>query len=133
MKIILNKELTMDYSVDQAILDQNFKIVILKFTLNIKLIVNNIKSKHLKLNKMNRKSINFFVIDAYKVKEFNFMYEIKNFITLILYFKNRRIFIDAGTGDNNKIVKFSIDRKKFNELSYLTFKNCSKGKNYFIL
>ena len=79
MKEILNTELAMDYSIDQAILDQNFKIVILKFSLNTKIIAKKIKLTQPKLNKRSHQTVKFFVIDLCKVKEFNFMYEIKIF------------------------------------------------------
>ena len=127
MKNVLTQELKTDYSIDQAILDQNFKIVVLKFSLNL----NEAKFKSIfSIAKKNLKNIQMFTIDIKKVKEFDSMYEIKNEDSLIFYFSNRRISIDTNSGNNNKLSLQTLEFKRFEKLTSLIFNNCKKGKNF---
>lgn len=123
-------ELKTDYSVDQALLDNNFKIVILDFFSNFNVFQINHKLFFLGGNKKNLINVRIFIIDSNKLREFNLIHEIKNSPTLIFFFNNRKIYIDSGSGDTNKIVKFSPAFKKFKNLCNLLIKNCGKGKNY---
>ena len=127
MKNVLSQELKTDYSIDQAILDQNFKIVVLKFSLNL----NEAKFKSIfSIAKKNSKNIQMFTIDVKKVKEYDSMYEIKNEDSLIFYFSNRRISIDTNSGNNNKLSVQTLEFKRFEKLTSLIFNNCKKGKNF---
>ena len=127
MKNVLSQELKTDYSIDQAILDQNFKIVVLKFSLNL----NEAKFKSIfSIAKKNLKNIQMFTIDVKKVKEFDSMYEIKNEDSLIFYFSNRRVSIDTNSGNNNKLSLQTLEFKRFEKLTSLIFNNCKKGKNF---
>jgi len=127
MKNVLSQELKTDYSIDQAILDQNFKIVVLKFSLNL----NETKFKSIfSIAKKISKNIQMFTIDVKKVKEFDSMYEIKNEDSLIFYFSNRRVSIDTNSGNNNKLSVQTLEFKRFEKLTSLIFNNCKKGKNF---
>ena len=127
MKNVLSQELKTDYSIDQAILDQSFKIVVLKFSLNL----NEAKFKSFfSIAKKNSENLQMFTIDVKKVKEFYSMYEIKNEDFLIFYFSNRRISIDTNSGNNNKLSVQTLEFKKFEKLTSLIFNNCKKGKNF---
>ena len=126
MKNVLSQELKTDYSIDQAILDQSFKIVVLKFSLNL----NEAKFKSIfSIAKKNSENLQMYRIDVKKVKEFYSMYEIKNEDFLIFYFSNRRISIDTNSGNNNKLSVQTLEFKKFEKLTSLIFNNCKKGKN----
>ena len=127
MKNVLSQELKTDYSIDQAILDQSFKIVVLKFSLNL----NEAKFKSIfSIAKKNSENLQMYRIDVKKVKEFYSMYEIKNEDFLIFYFSNRRISIDTNSGNNNKLSVQTLEFKKFEKLTSLIFNNCKKGKNF---
>ena len=127
MKNVSSQELKTDYSIDQAILDQSFKIVVLKFSLNL----NEAKFKSFfSIAKKNSENLQMFTIDVKKVKEFDSMYEIKNEDFLLFYFSNRRISIDTNSGNNNKLSVQTLEFKKFEKLTSLIFNNCKKGKNF---
>ena len=120
-------ELNTDYSVDQAILDQENKILIIgiypKFYQ---------ASTENYLDRLNlfKKEANLYKISTKKVKEFNIIYEIKDNISFIFYFENKKIFVDSGSGDNNKIEGLMFNSKYFKRIVNLICKNCMKGKNF---
>ena len=120
-------ELNTDYSVDQAILDQNNKILIIGFY--PKFYQANTENYLDRLN-LFKKEANLYKISTKKVKEFNIIYEIKDNISFIFYFENKKIFVDSGSGDNNKVEGLMFNSKYFKRIVNLICKNCMKGKNF---
>ena len=120
-------ELNTDYSVDQAILDQDNKILIIG--IYPKFYQANTENYLDRLN-LFKKEANLYKISTKKVKEFNIIYEIKDNISFIFYFENKKIFVDSGSGDNNKIEGLMFNSKYFKRIVNLICKNCMKGKNF---
>ena len=120
-------ELNTDYSVDQAILDQDNKILIIG--IYPKFYQANTENYLDRLN-LFKKEANLYKISTKKVKEFNIIYEINDTISFIFYFENRKIFVDSGSGDNNKIEGLMFNSKYFKRIVNLIYKNCMKGKNF---
>jgi DIM1 family U5 snRNP protein len=120
-------ELNTDYSVDQAILDQNNKILIIGFY--PKFYQANTENYLDSLN-LFKKEANLYKISTKRVKEFNIIYEINDNICFIFYFENKKIFVDSGSGDNNKVEGLMFNSKYFKRIVNLICKNCMKGKNF---
>ena len=120
-------ELNTDYSVDQAILDQNNKILIIG--IYPKFYQANTENYLDRLN-LFKKEANLYKISTKKVKEFNIIYEINDTISFIFYFENKKIFVDSGSGDNNKVEGLMFNSKYFKRIVNLICKNCMKGKNF---
>jgi len=133
MKFWLKRELKNDYSIDQAILDQANKMSILEFKLIFYTLENEIQQTYFYNTKHSKKFIQYYKIHLSKVKEFDFLYEIKTSSLLIFFFKNRKIFVDSNFGDNNTIIKDFLNSKKFKQFTQIAIINCLKGKNYFKL
>ena len=120
-------ELNTDYSVDQAILDQDNKILIIG--IYPKFYQANTENYLDRLN-LFKKEANLYKISTKKVKEFNIIYEINDTISFIFYFENKKIFVDSGSGDNNKVEGLMFNSKYFKRIVNLICKNCMKGKNF---
>ena len=120
-------ELNTDYSVDQAILDQNNKILIIG--IYPKFYQANTENYLDSLN-LFKKEANLYKISTKRVKEFNIIYEINDNICFIFYFENKKIFVDSGSGDNNKVEGLMFNSKYFKRIVNLICKNCMKGKNF---
>jgi len=133
MKTGLNKGLKTDYSIDQAILDQSNKIIVLEFILNQHITQDVTYRNCIYSKKRGKKVFQFYKIRISMVKEFDFIYEIEQYNSFVFFFKNRKIFIDSDSGDNNKFDNNLSNSKKLKQLLQMAFINCSKGKNYFIM
>ena len=120
-------ELNTDYSVDQAILDQDNKILIIG--IYPKFYQANTENYLDSLN-LFKKEANLYKISTKRVKEFNIIYEINDNICFIFYFENKKIFVDSGSGDNNKVEGLMFNSKYFKRIVNLICKNCMKGKNF---
>ena len=131
MKSFCRFQLETDYAIDQAILDQSYRIIILKFKKGLNFKESKFNKKLLRLKETGKENFKFYFINSEKVKEFNLMYEIKNTISSIYFFNNRKVSIDSGTGDNNKVGKITENYKKLYKITKRSFKNCLKGKNFY--
>ena len=97
MKNFLGTELKTDYSIDQAILDQSSKLIILEFySRSKKSKIENFKFISFFKKKI-FKFIRFYRISIDNTKEFNSMYEIKGVNSVLFFYKNRKIFIDSDS------------------------------------
>lgn len=125
--------LSSEYAVDQALLDENKKIVALRFDVSA-----NFKSQSIdfefakKISKL-KKYFTIFSIDTKQVSNFNLMYELFESSAYFLFFKNKKIMIDQGTGNNNKLETNSLIQAKLLKILEIAIKNIKKGKNFFFL
>jgi hypothetical protein len=117
------------YILDQILLDENEKIILIWFYIK-----NKPKNHFLfpKLDFLNKNSI-FFFINRKRIFDFDLMYELHSDSENIFFYKNKRILIDSGTGNNNKIKSLNFDKKNIKlylEKMYMALK---KGKNIIFL
>ena len=131
MRLGFKTQLKTDYAVDQAILDQIYKIIILNFKKNYSIKETKFNRKFLKFKANEKERFDLYIINMQKVKEFNLMYEIKNTSSLVYFYNNKKVLIDSGTGDNNKLSGLISNPKKLYRITIRTLKNCSKGKNFY--
>jgi hypothetical protein len=118
------------YIFDQLLMDENEKIILACFYM---------KNKEKKffpfttLNLFSKNSI-FIFVNREKIFDFDLMYELHFDSENMLFYKNKKILIDSGTGNNNKIKNLNFEKKKnirlFLEKMYTGLK---KGKNNFFL
>jgi len=121
------------YAIDQVLLDEDERIVILKFQRKGKFKDFEFFQKSLKIKKRLENFFSYFRLDYEKIRDFNLMYELFGKSAYIFFFKNKRIFIDHGSGNNNKIEKHLMDQKIFLKLVEGAYKHVKKGKNFFFL
>ena len=95
--------LTNGYAVDQAIVTEEEKIVVIRFGHdhdNTCIVVDECLysiSEDIKLFAV------IYVVDITQVPDFNVMYELEDDCSVMFFYKNKHIMVDCGTGNNNKI------------------------------
>ena len=129
-KIYLKKiDLESAYILDQILLDENEKIILINFRKKNNAL--NIFCK--KILKNYRKSFIFLAINREIIFDFDMMYELFFVSENIFFYKNKRIFIDLGTGNNNKIKNLNFEKKNFALWLEKIFLGIKKGKNIIFL
>ena len=73
-----------------------------------------------------------YVVDIQQVPEFNTMYELTDPCTVMFFYKNHHIKVDAGTGNNNKI-NFPVKNKQdFLDILETVYRGARKGKGLVV-
>ncbi|MES1902546.1 MAG: Thioredoxin-like 4A, partial [Paramarteilia canceri] len=67
-----------------------------------------------------------------KVPDFNHMYELYDPVCVMFFFRNKHIFVDLGTGNNNKIDWPLEEVQEFIDIVETVFRGAKKGKGLVI-
>ncbi|KAJ5080724.1 hypothetical protein M0811_13832 [Anaeramoeba ignava] len=119
--------LTNAWQVDQAILDEKEKVVIIRFghdwdpeCMEIDEVLYDIADKV-------KNFAVVYVVDISEVDDFNQMYELYDPFAIMFFFRNRHIMVDSGTGNNNKI-NFKVEKQELIDVIELVYRGSRKGK-----
>eukprot|EP01097_Dermamoeba_algensis_P007685 TRINITY_DN4906_c0_g8_i1.p1 TRINITY_DN4906_c0_g8~~TRINITY_DN4906_c0_g8_i1.p1 ORF type:complete len:143 (+),score=11.37 TRINITY_DN4906_c0_g8_i1:117-545(+) len=120
------------WAVDQAILSEQDKLVIIRFghdwdpqCMQMDEILAGTARKL-----QNMASI--YLVDISEVPDFNKMYELYDPVTVMFFFRNKHMMIDLGTGNNNKINWPLTDKQEFIDIVETVFKGARKGRGLVI-
>ena len=120
------------WQVDQAILTEEEKIVVMRFgktgTLECTLMDEVIR----KAEPLLRRFVVFYALDILTVKDFNAMYELYDDVCIMFFYRNRHIMVDAGTGNNNKINWAVEEVQELIDLCEVVWRGARKGKGLVI-
>lgn len=98
------------WEVDQAILTEEERVVVIRFGTDIDPQCMRMDETLLKISEQVRLFAAIYLVDIEEVPDFNTMYELYDPCTVMFFWRNRHIMVDFGTGDNNKI-KWPITNK----------------------
>ncbi|PVU84984.1 hypothetical protein BB561_005797 [Smittium simulii] len=124
--------LTNGWQVDQAILSEEDRVVILRFGHDWDpqcMVMDET------LYKVAEKIKNFaviYLVDITEVPDFNVMYELYDQCTIMFFYRNKHIMIDLGTGNNNKINWAISDKQEFIDIVETVFRGARKGRGLVI-
>jgi DIM1 family U5 snRNP protein len=101
------------WHVDQAILNEEERIVIIRFGHDWDPVCMQMDETLYGVAEKLKNFAVIYVVDITEVPEFNKMYELYDPCTVMFFFRNRHIMIDLGTGDNNKINWALTNKQEF--------------------
>jgi len=67
-----------------------------------------------------------------KVPDFNQMYELVDDVTVMIFYRNKHMMIDLGTGNNNKINWALENKQELLDILEVVWKGAKKGKGLVI-
>ncbi|ACO68790.1 mitosis protein DIM1/U5snRNP-specific component [Micromonas commoda] len=120
------------WAVDQAILTEEERLVVLRFGRDAD---DTCMSMDETLSSVADKVKNFAVIycvDIEEVPDFNAMYELYDPCTVMFFFRNKHIMIDLGTGNNNKINWAMDDKQEFVDIVEVVYAGARKGRGLVV-
>ena len=91
------------WEVDQAILNEPEKLVVIRFGHDWDPKCMQMDEILIKAAPLLRNYVVMYVVDITKVPDFNTMYELYDPMTLMFFHRNKHMMIDLGTGNNNKV------------------------------
>ena len=125
-------QLTNAWQVDQAILSEEDRLVIIRFGQNEHpdcLLMDNLLSSIAERIKLFAVT---YLVDIRQVQDFNDMYELVDPFCFMIFCRNQHIKIDMGTGNNNKINFVIKDKQELIDLLELCYRGARKGKGLVI-
>ncbi|KAF2645330.1 thioredoxin-like protein-like protein 4A [Massarina eburnea CBS 473.64] len=117
------------WHVDQAILSETHRVVVLRFGRASEPEVMTMDEILYKISGAVKNFATIYVVDNKdEVKDFNGMYELYDACTVMFFWRNKHIQVDFGTGDNNKINFGLTDKQELIDIIESVYKGASKGK-----
>lgn len=120
------------WQVDQAILTDTERLVILRFGIDGTVSCTLMDDLILKVAPILRRFCVFYAVDTASIPDFNKMYELYDDVCIMFFYRNRHIQVDAGTGNNNKINWVLQDKQELIDLAEVVWKGARKGKGLVI-
>jgi len=120
------------WQVDQAILSEEERIVVIRFG-------HDWDSECMKMDeilsacatKLKNMAV-IYLVDITKVPDFNKMYELYDPVTIMFFYRNKHIMIDLGTGNNNKINWALSDKQELIDIVETVYRGARKGRGLVI-
>ena len=120
------------WEVDQAILSEEKRLVIIRFGHDWDPQCMLMDEILYKVADLIRNIAVIYLVDITKVPDFNTMYELYDPVTVMFFFRNKHLMIDLGTGNNNKINWAMNNKQEFIDIVETIYKGARKGKGLVI-
>lgn len=124
--------LTSGWAVDQAIVTEEERVVIIRFGSDHDpdcMLQDEVLARIADLIK------NFaviYLVDINEVPDFNAMYELYDPCSTMFFFRNKHIQVDLGTGNNNKIDWPLQDKQELIDIIETVYRGAKKGRGLVI-
>jgi DIM1 family U5 snRNP protein len=116
------------WEVDQAILQETNKLVVIRFGHEE---VRSCMQMDEMLYQIAYSVQNFaviYLVDIGKVEDFNNMYELFDPFAVMFFYRNKHIMVDFGTGNNNKLNFMINDKQELIDILEVAYRAATKGR-----
>lgn len=120
------------WQVDQAILVEEERIVILRFGSDADETCMLMDEMLSKISERVKNWAAIYLVDINQVPDFNTMYELYDPCTVMFFHRNKHIMVDLGTGNNNKINWALNDEQEFIDIAETVFRGARKGRGLVV-
>jgi DIM1 family U5 snRNP protein len=120
------------WSVDQAILGEEERVVVLRFGHDYDPVCMVMDETLAGSADQIKNFAVIFLVDISQVPDFNTMYELYDPCTIMFFYRNKHIMIDLGTGNNNKINWAMNDKQEFIDIVETVYRGARKGRGLVV-
>lgn len=124
--------LTNAWQVDQAILNEDSRLVVIRFGHDWDPECMRMDAILASVAELVRRYAVIYVVDLTEVPDFTEMYELYDKCTTMIFFRNKHMLIDLGTGNNNKINWALEEKQELLDLLEVVYKGAHKGKGLVV-
>jgi len=124
----LLKHLTSGYAVDQAILHEEERVVIIRFGHDWNSECMKMDETLYSISEKVKNLAVIYLVDITEVPDFNKMYELYDDVTVMFFYRNKHIMIDLGTGNNNKINWPLTNKQEIIDIIQAVYTGARKGR-----
>ncbi|KAL3142882.1 Thioredoxin-like 4A [Trebouxia sp. C0009 RCD-2024] len=120
------------YSVDQAILSEEDRVVIIRFGHDWDQTCMQMDEILATTADQLKNFAVIYLVDLTEIPDFNTMYELYDPCTVMFFFRNKHIMIDLGTGNNNKINWAMNNKQEFIDIVEVVYRGARKGRGLVV-
>lgn len=120
-------ELTSGWAVDQAIVTEEHRVVVIRFGRATDAETMRIDEQLYKIADKVRNFAVIYLVDLDRVPDFTVMYELYDKHTIMFFYRNKHILIDTGTGNNNKIIFDIGSTQEYIDIIETVYTGAKKG------
>eukprot|EP00940_MAST-03C_sp_MAST-3C-sp2_P003312 g3312.t1 len=120
------------WAVDQAILNEEDRVVIIRFGHDYDPTCMKMDETLCKIAEDVKNFAVTYLVDITEVPDFNTMYELYDPCTVMFFFRNKHILVDLGTGNNNKINWALSDKQELIDIIEEVYRGAKKGRGLVI-
>jgi DIM1 family U5 snRNP protein len=120
------------WAVDQAILGEEERVVVLRFGHDYDPVCMVMDETLASVAEQTKNFAVIFLVDISQVPDFNTMYELYDPCTIMFFYRNKHIMIDLGTGNNNKINWSMNDKQEFIDIVETVYRGARKGRGLVV-
>lgn len=124
--------MTNGWQVDQAIVTEEEKLVVIRFGRDHDPECMQMDEILFKVAEKVKQWVSIYLVDIDEVPDFNKMYELYDPCTTMIFFRNKHMMIDLGTGNNNKINWALDDNQELIDILEVVYKGAKKGKGLVV-
>eukprot|EP01029_Cantina_marsupialis_P029304 TRINITY_DN780079_c0_g1_i1.p1 TRINITY_DN780079_c0_g1~~TRINITY_DN780079_c0_g1_i1.p1 ORF type:complete len:143 (+),score=36.54 TRINITY_DN780079_c0_g1_i1:56-484(+) len=124
--------LSSGYAVDQAIMNEDERVVVLRFGHDYDSTCMEQDETLYSIAEDVKKFCVIYLVDISEVPDFNTMYELYDDCTVMFFFRNKHIMIDLGTGNNNKINWALTNKQEMIDIIETVYRGATKGRGLVI-
>lgn len=132
MAHLLLPHLNTGWHVDQAIVTEQEKLVVIRFGRDNDLACIQMDDMLASIAEKVRNFAVIYLCDIDKVPDFNEMYELYDPMTIMFFFRNKHMMCDFGTGDNNKLNWVLGDKQDLIDILEVIYRGARKGKGLVV-
>ena len=115
------------YAVDQAIVNEEDKVVVIRFGQDSDTTCMIMDEVLCSISEKVRNFAVIYLVDITEVPDFNTMYELYDPCTVMFFFRNKHIMVDLGTGNNNKINWAIEEKQEVIDIIEVVYRGAKKG------
>lgn len=120
------------WHVDQAILSEEERIVVLRFGRDRDEECMRQDEVLYKIADKIRHFAVIYLVDLDQVSDFNKMYELYDRTTIMFFYRNKHMMVDLGTGNNNKINWVLDEKQELIDIIETVYKGARKGRGLVV-
>jgi DIM1 family U5 snRNP protein len=120
------------WAVDQAILGEEERVVVLRFGHDYDPVCMVMDETLAGVAEQVKNFAVIFLVDISQVPDFNTMYELYDPCTVMFFYRNKHIMIDLGTGNNNKINWAMNAKQEFIDIVETVYRGARKGRGLVV-
>lgn len=124
--------LTSGWAVDQAILTEEERVVVVRFGHDYDSTCMQMDEVLFAMAEDVKNFAVIYVVDITQVPDFNEMYELYDPCSVMFFFRNRHIMVDLGTGNNNKINWALSNKQEMIDIVEVVYRGARKGKGLVV-